>query len=82
MPLGHRALINRLRERLPRLRQQLGLSQDEVALRARISLRYYQGLENGEDLNPTLKVLAGLAKAFGVEFWELFSEASSHLSDS
>lgn len=71
MPLGYRAIAYRLRSRLVRLRRKAGLSQEEVALRAGITLQYYQSLESGRANNPTLKVLVGLARALGLEVSEL-----------
>lgn len=73
MPLGHRALYNLLRSRIAQLRSERGLTQEQVAKAADITLQYYQGLEGGRRKNPSLKVLAGLSKAFGVEVWQLLA---------
>jgi transcriptional regulator with XRE-family HTH domain len=63
-----------LRERVglnvQRLRQNAGLSQEECAHRAKVHQTYLSGVERGVR-NPTVMVLAKLAKALGVEADEL-----------
>jgi transcriptional regulator with XRE-family HTH domain len=63
-----------LRERVglnvQRLRQSAGLSQEECAHRAKVDQTYLSGVERGIR-NPTVMVLAKLAKALGVEADEL-----------
>ena len=63
-----------LRERVglnvQRLRQAAGLSQEECAHRAKVHQTYLSGVERGVR-NPTVMVLAKIAKALGVEADEL-----------
>jgi transcriptional regulator with XRE-family HTH domain len=63
-----------LRERVglnvQRLRQNAGLSQEECAHRAKVHQTYLSGVERGIR-NPTVMVLAKIAKALGVEADEL-----------
>jgi transcriptional regulator with XRE-family HTH domain len=51
---------------LKALRQQEGLTQDEVAKRARVTKPYLSQLEGGVRKNPSLPVLKRLAEALGV----------------
>jgi transcriptional regulator with XRE-family HTH domain len=63
-----------LRERVglnvQRLRHNAGLSQEECAHRAKVHQTYLSGVERGIR-NPTVMVLAKIAKALGVEADEL-----------
>jgi transcriptional regulator with XRE-family HTH domain len=63
-----------LRERVglnvQRLRHKAGLSQEECAHRAKVHQTYLSGVERGVR-NPTVMVLAKIAKALGVEADEL-----------
>ncbi|MEP6960253.1 MAG: helix-turn-helix transcriptional regulator [Nitrospirota bacterium] len=54
-----------------RLRARGGLTQSEVAKKARISRAYIAQLETGEQTNPTLATLRRLAKGLKVSVWEL-----------
>ena len=49
-----------------RARQMRGLTQEQVALEAKIDLTYMGGIERGRR-NPTVAVLARIAEALGVE---------------
>lgn len=51
---------------LRKIREEKGLSQDEVAKSAGISLSYYNKLENGKK-NLTQKVLQGICKALKIK---------------
>lgn len=53
-----------------RARQAAGLTQEQLALEARIDLTYVGGIERGRR-NPTVKVLAQIAVALSVEPGEL-----------
>ena len=48
-----------------RLRKAAGMSQEALAAEAGIDMRYLGGIERGQE-NPTVAVLAGIAKVFGV----------------
>jgi transcriptional regulator with XRE-family HTH domain len=58
-------------ERVRVLRQEQGLSQEELAYRAGVHRTYLGGIERGER-NPALKNIAAMAEALGVSFSELF----------
>lgn len=57
--------------RLKELRQQQGLSQEELAFRAGLHRTYVGGIERGER-NLTLKNIQRLADALGVDIKALF----------
>lgn len=54
-------------------RQELGISQDELAERAGIDLSYESRIERGK-ANPTVEVLAKLGMALGVKAAALLTE--------
>jgi len=59
--------------RIRELRQAKGWSQEELANRAKRHWTYVGGVERGER-NPTLQVIASLAKALGVKISDLFPD--------
>lgn len=59
-------------EHIRKLRQQKGLSQEEVAHRAGIHVTYLSGIERGHR-NPSLMNIRRIAWALGVSVRELFS---------
>ena len=56
-----------------RLRQQKGLTQEELAFEAEIDLTYVGGIERGKR-NPSLIVMARIADALSVPLQKLLSE--------
>ena len=56
-----------------RLRKAHGLTQEVVAQRAEIVVRYLSGIEGGKE-NPTVEVLGRLAEALGVHPSVLWAE--------
>ncbi|MGN6662987.1 MAG: helix-turn-helix domain-containing protein [Solirubrobacterales bacterium] len=56
------------------LRQEAGLSQEDVARRGDVSLTHITRLENGRS-NPTYKILERIVLGIGVSCAELFSLA-------
>lgn len=54
------------------LREQLGISQEELGFRSNLDRTYVSGVERGVR-NPTMMVLARLATALGVEPSALFA---------
>jgi len=62
---------NRFGHRVRELREARGLSQEELAFRARVHRTYLGGIERGER-NPSLKNIAAIAEALGVTLSELF----------
>ena len=74
--LKNPSLSARLAVKLGMLRNQKGWTQKQAAARAEIGMATYQNLEEAKPAaNPTLKVLEGLAGAYGVKFEELFTPA-------
>ena len=63
--------VERLGSRLKKARQQLGLSQEELAQHAGLSRIYVAKLEAGERRAPSLDALERLAKALRVKLVEL-----------
>ena len=53
--------------RVEQLRRQAGLSQEELAAKARISVRTLQRLEHRDLTNPPIRYLANLAIVLGCE---------------
>jgi transcriptional regulator with XRE-family HTH domain len=66
------AIIKRLAMRLKRLRQERGLTQEQLAKRSGVSHGYLARLEIGMH-DPSLSTLAKLAKALKVGVGELVS---------
>ena len=56
---------------LRRLREAKGLTQTELAKRAKITDEYVSMLESGAKRNPSFEVLKRLAKALGISVGEL-----------
>jgi transcriptional regulator with XRE-family HTH domain len=56
-----------------RLRQQQGLTQEQLAFEAEIDLTYMGGIERGRR-NPSLLVMARIADALSVPLTKLLSE--------
>ncbi len=57
--------------RLRSLREARGLTQQQLGETAEVSYKYVGAIERGEE-NPSLRVLASLAGALGVELRDLF----------
>ena len=58
------------------LRQQLRLSQEDLALNANVNKNYISDLENGRR-NPSLDILERIAVAFNITLAELFKGVES-----
>lgn len=56
-----------------KLRQQRGMTQEELAFEAKIDLTYVGGIERGRR-NPSLLVMARIADALSVPLTRLMSE--------
>ena len=61
----------RLAGRIRTLRAELELTQDELARRAGISIKYLQNLEGKEPKNATIETLEKIAYGFDMPVWEL-----------
>ena len=64
-------LLARVTERIRQLREQRGVTQEEFAELAEISYKYYQAIEAGRKIDLRLSTLERLAKAHGLDVWEL-----------
>lgn len=62
-----------LGRRIKRLREERGLSQEELAGRSDIHVTYLSGVENGKR-NPSLLILYRLAEALEVSLSSLFAD--------
>ncbi|MEI7927915.1 MAG: helix-turn-helix transcriptional regulator [Verrucomicrobiales bacterium] len=69
--------IDRLLERLKLLRQVRGLTQEEFAEKSGISYKYYQAVEAGRKRDLRISTIDRLAKAHGLEGWEMLLPAPS-----
>jgi transcriptional regulator with XRE-family HTH domain len=56
---------------LKTLREEKGLTQVDLANKAKVERTYIVKLESGDKKNPSLDILKKLAKAFGVPVTEL-----------
>jgi transcriptional regulator with XRE-family HTH domain len=63
--------VKRLLANLKQLRMQLGLTQEEWAEKHGFSYKYYQAVEAGRKQDLRLSTLEKLAKAHGLEAWQL-----------
>lgn len=63
--------VERLLERLRTLRTARGLTQEQFAEQSGISYKYYQSVEAGRKKDLRLSTLDRLAKAHGMETWQL-----------
>lgn len=66
------AILERLAARCRELREAQGLTQQAAAEKARTSITYLQVVESGRG-NPSLAILAALARAYGMTLAELFA---------
>ena len=65
--------VQRLLKRLKQLREARGLTQEQFSEASGISYKYYQAVEAGRKRDLRLSTLERLAKAHGLELWQLFS---------
>jgi transcriptional regulator with XRE-family HTH domain len=63
----------RLGKNVRRLRQQRGLTQEQLAFEAEIDLTYVGGIERGRR-NPSLLIMARIAEALSVSLQKLLSD--------
>ena len=63
--------VRRLLARVREFREARGLSQEAFAERAGLKYKHYQAIEAGRKINIQFSTLQKLAKACGLELWEL-----------
>ena len=66
-------IAKRLLARVRELREARGLSQEAFAERAGLKYKHYQAVEAGRKPNIQLPTLVKMAKALGLEPWELLN---------
>ena len=66
-----KAIEQQFGERVRELRTTKGLSQEELAFKSGVHRTYLGGIERGER-NPSLKNIAAIAEALGVDISDLF----------
>lgn len=71
--------LSALGKRIQKLRQKVGITQEQLSERAGISPKNLSELENGRG-NPTLTSLEGLAAGLGITLSELFDFEHERLS--
>ena len=64
-------VVSNLGRNIRTLRRKYKLTQEELAGRAHISLKYVQNLEGKTPQNPSLVILQKLADGFGIPLWKL-----------
>ncbi len=65
--------VSRLLARIRELREAHGLSQEAFAERAGLKYKHYQAVEAGRKPKLQLPTVVKIAKAFGLEPWELLN---------
>src|SRR5215470_13351245 len=69
----------RIDQMLKTLREAKGLTQAEVAARAKVTQTYVAKIESGEKRNPGLEILEGLAVALDVPVADLMNATSTRV---
>jgi len=72
-----KAIEKQFGKRIRELRTARGLSQEELAFKSGVHRTYLGGIERGER-NPSLRNISAIAKALGVEIFELFLFGKGH----
>jgi len=62
-------------DQLKALRKRHGLTQEAFAEGSGFAYKYYQGIENGGKRDLRLSTVERLAKAYGIEVWQLVGPA-------
>ncbi|GAB6179929.1 hypothetical protein JCM14036_12480 [Desulfotomaculum defluvii] len=70
-------LATRIREK----RLELGLTQEELANRLDKSKADISNLENAKMANPTIRSISAVARALGLELWELLKPENDDIHD-
>lgn len=61
-----------------KIREEVGMSLNELARRANISPGYLSDLERGEKQNPSVAIMKRISKVLGGTASEIFFEEKSH----
>lgn len=65
------SILVQLGSRVRELRKINNLTQEQLAVKANISLKYIQSIEGKKPRNPSLESLQKLSKGFGMPIWKL-----------
>ena len=71
-----RRVLRELGNKISRARILAGLTQESVAATSGIDYKRYQRLEQGT-VNPTVRTLARVAAAIGVDLWKMLADSST-----
>jgi transcriptional regulator with XRE-family HTH domain len=69
-----------LSKNIKKLREQAGLSQDQMARKAGIPYSTYLKIENGVTPNPSIQTVLNIAEALDISLDKLVGRTSSHTS--
>ncbi|MDD4230665.1 MAG: helix-turn-helix transcriptional regulator [Dehalococcoidales bacterium] len=72
-------ILEQFGSRVRTLRQRKGLSQEELAFRAKVHRTYMGGIERGER-NPSLLNITRISDALGVGLLELFNYTDQNIN--
>lgn len=75
MAQGYAAFSAALGRAIRAARKRAGMTQEDAAHEADLSLRHYQLLESGRDANATVKTLFAIAKALGTRVGQIVADA-------
>lgn len=64
-------IVLQIGQRIRLLREKNKLTQEELAARSKISLKYVQKLEGKDPQNPSLVILQKIADGFAMPLWKL-----------
>ena len=65
------APLTDLQKHLVTIRKEAGKTQSQIAELAELEYKHYQDVESGRRKDPQLSTLRKIAKAYGIELWEL-----------
>jgi len=64
-------VVNQFGRRVRQLRKKHNVTQQELANKAKISLKYLQSLEGQNPQNPSLVIMQKIADGFGIPLWKI-----------
>jgi transcriptional regulator with XRE-family HTH domain len=73
VPPASDPVLKELARRIRSARESAGLTQEVVAARSGIDYKRYQRIEHGV-VNATVRTLARVAEALGLDFWKLLGQ--------
>ena len=64
-------IVIKFGQRIKNLRKNLDFTQEELAVKSHISLKYIQNLEGKKPKTPSIVTLNKIADGFGIPLWKL-----------